>query len=133
MVDSQVIQCPLCGEYRHKSWFNVGWRGCLACYEAGRVWQPALDSRRRKLDASEKQQVKAVIYDWMTNDSFPEEITAQERKLLQLRTLDMKSLDETAKVLGIKLKRAAHIEQQAQSKLHRLAKAAMPGWVAARN
>ena len=133
MVDSEIIQCPVCGEYRHKSWFHVGWRGCLQCYEEGRVWQPQLDLRRRKLAESERRQVKAVIYDWMTNDTFPEEITAQERKLLLLRTQDMKSLDEAAKIMGMKLKRAAHVEQQAQSKLSRLAKLAMPEWVAARN
>lgn len=132
-MDSQVIRCPVCEEYRHKSYFSVGHRGCRVCYEAGRVWQPAMNTLHKKLAADERQLVKAVIYDWVMADSFPEEITAQERRLLMLRMLDMKSLDEAAQVMGMKLKRAAHIEAQAQSKLTRLAKDAMPEWVAARN
>ena len=132
-MDSPIIQCPVCGEYRHKSWFHVGRRGCLQCYEEGRLWERETDKLHRKLRDDERRLVKAVIYDWLMNDSFPAEITAQERKLLLLRTQDMKSLDETAKVMGIKVKRAAHIEAQAQSKITRLAKEAMPEWVAARN
>lgn len=133
MVDSPIIQCPVCGQFRHKSHFHVGRRGCAECYEEGRLWERETDRLYKKLSEQERNLVKSVIYDWMMHDTFPEEITAQERKILLLRTQDMKSLDESARVMGIKLKRAAHIEQQAQSKLARLAKQAMPGWVAARN
>jgi hypothetical protein len=132
-VESQVIRCPVCEEFRHKSYFSVGHRGCRVCYEAGRVWQPRMNALHKQLAADDRRLVKAVIYDWLMNDSFPEELTAQERKILALRTQDMKSLDEAAQIMGIKLKRAAHVEAQAQSKITRLAKQAMPGWVAARN
>lgn len=29
----QIIRCPECGEYRHKSQMNVGRRGCTECQE----------------------------------------------------------------------------------------------------
>lgn len=28
-----IIQCPRCGEYRHKSWFRVNWSACAACMQ----------------------------------------------------------------------------------------------------
>lgn len=39
MVD-QLRLCQECGNYRHVSYFNVGWRGCLDC-----------ENRRRNLMA----------------------------------------------------------------------------------
>lgn len=28
-----LIECPRCGEFRHKSWFRVNWPACAACMQ----------------------------------------------------------------------------------------------------
>lgn len=33
-----IIECPECGEYRHKSWFEAHRRGCAACSFFGREY-----------------------------------------------------------------------------------------------
>ena len=33
-----LIECPVCGQYRHKSWFSVERRGCAACSFFGREY-----------------------------------------------------------------------------------------------
>ena len=30
-MSDQIMQCPVCEEWRHKSWFDVGERGCKQC------------------------------------------------------------------------------------------------------
>lgn len=39
-----LIECPECGQYRHKSWFSVERRGCAACSFFGREYLNGLGS-----------------------------------------------------------------------------------------
>lgn len=48
MVD-EIIQCPVCEEWRHKSWFDVGERGCKECQEViksymDNLWVAAIET-----------------------------------------------------------------------------------------
>lgn len=38
----EIRKCPVCDEYRHKSWFDVGERGCKACQETVKSWLDGL-------------------------------------------------------------------------------------------
>jgi len=42
-----LIECPVCEQYRHKSWFQPGLRGCWACYHHERLWAAALQEALR--------------------------------------------------------------------------------------
>jgi hypothetical protein len=37
-------ECPVCHQYRHKSWFHVGERGCWGCYHHHKLWVAALSA-----------------------------------------------------------------------------------------
>lgn len=129
MVDSDIIQCQVCGQFRHRSWFHVGRRGCAQCYEEGRLWESSTNNLFKRLRDDERRFIKHIIFDWIDKDTFPQEITADERKVLLMRTKDLASHDVVARALGLKLGRVKLIESQAHAKIHRLAKNALPEFV----
>jgi len=45
-----LIECPVCGEFRHKSWFRVGARSCWGCETHHRLWSAALQEALREAD-----------------------------------------------------------------------------------
>lgn len=48
-----LILCPVCEQYRHKTWFRAGERGCWGCVRHQRLWVTALNEALR-----DAQQVK---------------------------------------------------------------------------
>jgi hypothetical protein len=42
-----LIECPVCGEYRHKTWFRAGERGCWGCVRHQKLWLTALQAELR--------------------------------------------------------------------------------------
>lgn len=132
MVDSEVIQCPVCGNWRHKSHFSVGRRGCSYCQEASPEWVAGMDRLHHKLQESERLILKQIILELMMADRLPPEFTDTERRILHGRMAgygDAKIAGE----LGLKVNRMTSIEKTAQAKLTRIAKEQMPEWIAAHN
>lgn len=132
MVDSEIIQCPVCGNWRHKSHFSVGRRGCSYCQQAHPEWVGGLDRLQQKLNESERMILKQIILETIMADELPPEFTDTERRILHGRMAghtDAKIADE----LGLKVNRMTSIEKTAQAKLTRIAKEQMPEWIAAHN
>lgn len=42
-----LIECPVCDQYRHKTWFRAGARACWACEHHHRLWAAALQEALR--------------------------------------------------------------------------------------
>lgn len=125
----QIAQCQSCGNFKHVSWFATD-RICIDCDRAGLVYKPfEIKQQEKQLDEHLRRAVKAIIAEWCANDDFPEEITANERKVILRRTEDFASTDAIARELGISVKRAEAIEKRAQAKLLRLAREAAPLWL----
>ena len=40
-----LIECPVCEQYRHKSWFRAGVRGCARCEYFQSLWIDELATR----------------------------------------------------------------------------------------
>jgi hypothetical protein len=132
VVDSEIIECPVCGNWRHKSWFSVGRRGCSACQVEGKEWLAGADRLNKKLAESEMLILKQIILDLITADELPPEFTDTERRILHGRLSqypDAKIADQ----LGLKVSRMHSIEHTAQAKLKRIAAELMPDWIAAHN
>ena len=132
MEDSVIRECPVCGIWRHKSWFSVGRRGCSECQKEGKEWLAGADRLNKKINEQEKMMLKQVIYELMTADDLPDELTDTERRIIQGRLAqqpDAKIADQ----LGIKVNRMTSIEKTAQAKLTRIAGEMLPDWIAAHN
>lgn len=119
----QVIQCQSCGEYKHVTHFRGGDRACQECVRQGKVFRPMqLAPQQKQMDEHLRRAVKAIMSEWVSNDSMPDEITAGERKVIRRRGLDLVSHDVVARELGISEKRVRALEERAQAKMLRLAK-----------
>ena len=60
MEDSVIRECPVCGIWRHKSWFSVGRRGCSECQKDGKEWLAGADRLHKKINEQEKMMLKQV-------------------------------------------------------------------------
>jgi len=132
MVDSEIIQCPVCGNWRHKSAFSVGRRGCSDCQEAHPEHLAGLDRLHQKLQESERLILKQIILEMMTEGPMPDELTGTEKRILLARA-EGHGAASIAEGLGMKPNRMTSIEHTAQAKITRLAKERMPAWIAAHN
>src|SRR6478609_4616794 len=104
MEDSVIRECPVCGIWRHKSWFSVGRRGCSACQTEGKEWLPGADRLQRKIAESEMLILKQIILDLITADELPPEFTETERKIIAGRLAEYPDA-RIAGELGLKVNR----------------------------
>lgn len=126
----RIVQCQSCGEYKHVSHFSVGERGCMECVRLKKVIRPVeIKAQNSRMSEHIRRAVKAIMSEWVSNDTMPEEITAGERQVIRRRALDMVSQSVIAREMGISEKRVRAIEQRAQAKLLRLAKEHAPLWL----
>ena len=132
MEDSVIRECPVCGIWRHKSWFSVGRRGCSECQKEGKEWLAGADRLHKKINEQERMMLKQVIYELITADELPAELTDTERRIIQGRLAEQPDA-KIADQLGIKVNRMTSIEKTAQAKLTRIAGEMLPDWIAAHN
>ena len=131
-MDSEIMQCPSCGNWRHRSQFSVGRRGCSTCQADGTEWLGGMDRLQVKLRESEMLILKQIIFDLMMEDELPPEFTDTERRILHGRMAGYGDA-KIAEGLKLKVNRMTSIEKRAQQKLKRIATELMPDWIAAHN
>ena len=52
-----LIECKRCGEFRHKSWFQVNWPACAACMQFDKLF---LDNLTDELVMADIRRVQAA-------------------------------------------------------------------------
>lgn len=76
----QIIQCPVCEQWRHKSWFDVGMRGCKQC-QADEVVSFELAKAKVELEVN---QIPQTMIDIVNGEAKPESMTGLQWRMLHL-------------------------------------------------
>ena len=75
-----LIQCPVCEQWRHKSWFDVGRRGCRQCQVDEVV---SFEIAKAKVQVEEAMIPQAML-DIVAEETKPDSITASQWRMLHL-------------------------------------------------
>lgn len=110
-----VIQCSGCGQWRHKSWFDMGERHCKACQEEEKPYLDRLAEAAARWDreASTLKGDMLVI----AEGEKPESITGQQWRIIHMLNRGL-SAEAIAISHGITVTGAMNMERDAMAALY---------------
>lgn len=72
-----LIECKRCGEFRHKSWFQVNWPACAACMQFDKLF---LDNLTDELVMADIRRVQAAELTQQPHPSSPRRPVKRRRR-----------------------------------------------------